>query len=323
MKIAFLFPGQGAQEIGMGKDIYENFEEARNMYKYVQDITKMDVAKMTFEGDETELNKTNNTQICILTMSLAILEILKKHNIEANISSGLSLGEYTALIYSGYIDLKEGIELVKKRGELMQNLVPAGKWSMAAIMGLENNKVEEICNSVKSGFVTPANYNYVGQIVISGEEKAVEEAIEKAKEAGCKKAVQLKTSGPFHTIKLKEASEELSKELKKININNSEITVGASIAHPSNKKIQVIKNIDGKPYTEQDDIKEILKKHIISPVHFDETINTMLEMGIDTFIEIGPGKTLAGFIKRTNKEVKVLNINNLASLEETLNYLKI
>lgn len=309
MKIAFLFPGQGAQEIGMGKDIYENFEEARNMYKYVQDITKMDVAKMTFEGDETELNKTNNTQICILTMSLAILEILKKHNIEANISSGLSLGEYTALIYSGYIDLKEGIELVKKRGELMQNLVPAGKWSMAAIMGLENNKVEEICNSVKSGFVTPANYNYVGQIVISGEEKAVEEAIEKAKEAGCKKAVQLKTSGPFHTIKLKEASEELGKELEKININNSEK--------------QVIKNIDGKPYTEQDDIKEILKKHIISPVHFDKAIDTMLKMGIDTFIEIGPGKTLSGFIKRTNKEVKVLNINNLTSLEETLNYLKI
>lgn len=309
MKIAFLFPGQGAQEIGMGKDIYENFEEARNMYKYVQDITKMDVAKMTFEGDETELNKTNNTQICILTMSLAILEILKKHNIEAKISSGLSLGEYTALIYSGYIDLKEGIELVKKRGELMQNLVPAGKWSMAAIMGLENNKVEEICNSVKSGFVTPANYNYVGQIVISGEEKAVEEAIEKAKEAGCKKAVPLKTSGPFHTVKLEKASEELGKELEKIHINKTQK--------------QVIKNIDGKPYTEQDDVKEILKKHIISPVHFDETINTMLEMGIDTFVEIGPGKTLAGFIKRTNKEVKVLNINNLTSLEETLNYLKI
>ena len=309
MKIAFLFPGQGAQEIGMGKDIYENFEEARNMYKYVQDITKMDVAKMTFEGDETELNKTNNTQICILTMSLAILEILKKHNIEAKISSGLSLGEYTALIYSGYIDLKEGIELVKKRGELMQNLVPAGKWSMAAIMGLENSKVEEICNSVKSGFVTPANYNYVGQIVISGEEKAVEEAIEKAKEAGCKKAVPLKTSGPFHTVKLEKASEELGKELEKIHINKTQK--------------QVIKNIDGKPYTEQDDVKEILKKHIISPVHFDETINTMLEMGIDTFVEIGPGKTLAGFIKRTNKEVKVLNINNLTSLEETLNYLKI
>ena len=164
---------------------------------------------------------------------------------------------------------------------------------MAAIMGLENSKVEEICNSIKSGFVTPANYNYVGQIVISGEEKAV----------------QLKTSGPFHTIKLKEASEELGKELEKININNSEK--------------QVIKNIDGKPYTEQDDIKEILKKHIISPVHFDKAIDTMLKMGIDTFIEIGPGKTLSGFIKRTNKEVKVLNINNLASLEETLNYLKI
>lgn len=308
MKIGFVFPGQGSQTVGMGKDIYENYEEARNMYQYVKDVTGMDVAKITFDGTEEELNKTSNTQICILTMSLAILEILKKHNIDAEISSGLSLGEYSALIYSGILSIEEGIKTVCKRGELMHNLVPAGNWSMAAIMGLENIQVEEICRSITNGFVTPANYNCIGQIVISGEKEAVEEAIEKVKEAGAKRAIELKTSGPFHTVKLIKASEELGKELEKVNIQKTSKTV--------------IKNIDGMPYTDKDNVKEILQKHIISPVHFDTTINTMLEMGVDTFIEIGPGKTLAGFIKRTNKEVKILNINDVKTLEETINFFK-
>ncbi len=308
MKLGFVFPGQGSQSIGMGKDIYENYEESRNMYQYVKDVTGMDIAKITFDGTEEELNKTSNTQVCILTMSLAILEILKKHNINAEVSSGLSLGEYSALIYSGILSLKEGIKTVQKRGELMHNLVPEGDWSMAAIMGLENNQVEEICKSITSGFVTPANYNCIGQIVISGEKTAVEEAIEKAKETGAKRAIELKTSGPFHTIKLAKASEELGKELEKVHIQETNKTV--------------IKNIDGMPYTDKDNVKEILQRHIISPVYFDKTIETMLEMGVDTFIEIGPGKTLAGFIKRTNKEVKILNINDVKTLEETINYLE-
>ena len=187
MKIGFVFPGQGSQTVGMGKDIYENYIEAKNMYKYVQDITKKDIAKISFEGPEEELNKTQNTQICILTMSLAILEVLKKHNIDAQISSGLSLGEYTALIYSNILNLEEGIKIVQKRGELMQNLVPKGNWSMAAIIGSDPNTVQEVCKNVKSGFVVPANYNCTGQIVISGEKEAVEEAMENLKTAGAKK----------------------------------------------------------------------------------------------------------------------------------------
>ena len=309
MKLGFVFPGQGSQTVGMGKDIYENYEEARNMYQYVKDITGMDIAKIIFDGTEEELNKTSNTQICILTMSLAILEILKKHNINAEVSSGLSLGEYTALIYSNMLSLDEGIRTVQKRGELMQSLVPDGNWSMAAIMGLEANQVEEVCKNVTSGFVTPANYNCIGQIVISGEKEAVAEAIEKAKEAGAKRAIELKTSGPFHTVKLEKASEELGKELEKIHIQKTDKTV--------------IKNIDGMPYRDNDNVKEILQKHIISPVHFDKTIQTMLEMGVDTFVEVGPGKTLAGFIKRTNKDVKILNINDMKTLEETIKYLEI
>ena len=308
MKIGFVFPGQGSQTVGMGKDIYENYIEAKNMYKYVQDITKKDIAKISFEGPEEELNKTQNTQICILTMSLAILEVLKKHNIDAQISSGLSLGEYTALIYSNILNLEEGIKIVQKRGELMQNLVPKGNWSMAAIIGSDPNTVQEVCKNVKSGFVVPANYNCTGQIVISGEKEAVEEAMENLKTAGAKKTVILKTSGPFHTVKLSKAAEELGKELENIHIQKTQKTV--------------IKNIDGMPYKETDNIKEILQKHIISPVQFEKTINQMLQMGVDTFVEIGPGKTLSGFIKRTNKEVKILNINDANTLEEAIKFLQ-
>lgn len=308
MKIGFVFPGQGSQTVGMGKDIYENYIEAKNMYKYVQDITKKDIAKISFEGPEEELNKTQNTQICILTMSLAILEVLKKHNIDAQISSGLSLGEYTALIYSNILNLEEGIKIVQKRGELMQNLVPKGNWSMVAIIGSDPNTVQEVCKNVKNGFVVPANYNCTGQIVISGEKEAVEEAMENLKTAGAKKAVILKTSGPFHTVKLSKAAEELGKELENIHIQKTQKTV--------------IKNIDGMPYKETDNIKEILQKHIISPVQFEKTINQMLQMGVDTFVEIGPGKTLSGFIKRTNKEVKILNINDTNTLEEAIKFLQ-
>ena len=308
MKIGFVFPGQGSQTVGMGKDIYENYIEAKNMYKYVQDITKKDIAKISFEGPEEELNKTQNTQICILTMSLAILEVLKKHNINAQSSSGLSLGKYTELIYSNILNLEEGIKIVQKRGELMQNLVPKGNWSMAAIIGSDPNTVQEVCKNVKSGFVVPANYNCTGQIVISGEKEAVEEAMENLKTAGAKKAVILKTSGPFHTVKLSKAAEELGKELENIHIQKTQKTV--------------IKNIDGMPYKETDNIKEILQKHIISPVQFEKTINQMLQMGVDTFVEIGPGKTLSGFIKRTNKEVKILNINDANTLEEAIKFLQ-
>ena len=304
MKIGFVFPGQGSQTVGMGKDIYENYEEARNMYKYVESITNMDVSKITFEGTEEDLSKTANTQVCILTMSLEILEVLKKHNINAEICSGLSLGEYTALIYSNILGLEEGIKTVQKRGELMQNLVPSGNWSMAAIIGLENNQVEEVCKKCKKGFVVPANYNCIGQVAVSGEKEAVMEVMEEAKRIGAKKVVELKTSGPFHTVKLEKAAEELGKELEKVHIQKTE-------------KI-VIKNIDGTPYKDTDNIKEILQKHIISPVQFEKTIRTMIEMGVDTFVEIGPGKTLSGFVKRTNKEVKILNINDVKSLEDAI-----
>ena len=310
MKIGFLFPGQGSQSVGMGKDIYEEYEEAKIVYDKVQELTGVNIAEISFEGPEEKLNETKYAQLAILTNSLAILEILKSNNIVAEMLAGLSLGEYTALINSKALSFEEGIKLIQKRGEYMQDLLPEGDWQMAAIMELSESQVEEVCKKVKSGFVVPANYNCVGQIAISGEKEAVIEAATIAKEIGAKKAIVLKTTGPFHTEKLSKASEALKKELENITIHKFET--------------KVIKNLDGELYKDTDNVKEILAKHIVSPVRFSKTLENMLDSGIDTFIEVGPGKTLSGFVKRmpTEKDIKILNINNVVSLQETIKNIK-
>ena len=288
MKIGFLFPGQGSQSIGMGKDLYEKYEEVRNIYNKAKEITGIDIAKISFEGPEEMLNETKYTQICILTNSLAILEILKNHNITADIQAGLSLGEYTALINSGALSFSEGINLVKKRGEYMQNLLPKGDWQMAAIMGLTNEQVEEVCKKVKNGFIVPANYNSIGQVAISGEKDAVLEAETIAKEMGAKKVRVLKTAGPFHTEKLVDSSNALRKELENVTIHKFET--------------KVVKNIDGEIYKDTDNVKDILAKHIINPVMFSKTLENMIISGIDTFIEIGPRKNIIRICKKnTNR----------------------
>ena len=307
MKRAFLFPGQGAQAVGMGKDIYEKYEEARKIYDEASKISGMDIKKLCFEGPEEELNKTENTQIAILVTSLAILEVLKSKGIEAEISCGLSLGEYTALIYSGIISFEDGIKLIKKRGYYMGNLIPDEEYSMAAVIGLDSKKIEEICKEIKDlgKFVVPANYNCTTQTVVSGNKEAVDIAIEKLKEAGAKRVVPLKTSGPFHTSKLEKAKEAYSKELENVEFKQG--------------KVRVIKNLDGTFYKENDDIKNILSNHIVNPVRFDRAIKLMQEENIEEYLEIGPGKTLTGFVRKDNREAKTYNINSLESLE---NYLK-
>ncbi|MCI8470696.1 MAG: ACP S-malonyltransferase [Clostridia bacterium] len=276
MKLGFLFPGQGSQSIGMGQDLYEKYDLVKEVYEKVKDLTKIDIANISFCGSEEELNQTKHTQLAILTMSLAILEILKKNDIKAEVTSGLSLGEYSALIHSGAIAFEEGVKLVQKRGEYMQELVPEGEWLMAAIMGMDEKQVEEVCQKVTKGFVVPANYNTIGQIAISGEKEAVEQAEVIAKELGAKKVRILKTVGPFHTEKLIKASDKLREELEQVMIHDF--------------KIPVVKNLDGTIYSKEQDIKDILAKHIVSPVRFSKSLQTMLDMGIDTFVEIGPRK---------------------------------
>ena len=304
MKTAFLFPGQGAQAVGMGKDIYEKYEEARKIYEEAEKISGINVKEICFNGPEEELMKTENTQIAILTTSLAILKILEAKGIKAEVAVGLSLGEYAALIYGGYITFEDGIKLIQKRGYYMGNFLPDEEYSMAAVIGLESSKIEEICNEINQTgkFVVPANYNCSVQTAISGTNEAVDIAIEKLKEAGARKVVKLKTSGPFHTEKLQKAKELYEKELEKIEFQKG-------------NGVKVIKNLDGKIYTENAHFKEILAKHIISPVRFDKAIEYMKNEKIERFIEIGPGKTLTGFIKKDYPEAELHNINNLESLE--------
>ena len=312
MKIGYIFPGQGTQVVGMGKDIYEKYEEARNVYKIIDSVLNENIEKLTYEESQEELNKTENTQISIYAMSMAILEILNNNGIKPIVAAGLSLGEYSALTAAGAISLEDGAKIVRTRGKLMQNLAPKGDWAMAAIIGLEDSKVEEACTKVTNGFVKAVNYNCPGQVVVSGEKEAVAQAMENAKELGAKRVIELKTSGPFHTEKLQAASIELKKELEKIDFKDF--------------NIPIIKNLNGEEYKKEDNMVEILSNHVVNPVKFGKSIEKMLEMGVDTFIEIGPGKTLSGFVKKAckklEKEVNVFNIENIETLENTLQALK-
>lgn len=305
MKIGFIFSGQGSQYVGMGKELYENFESFRFICNEADRALDFKITDMMFNGEKEELNITENTQPAILTMSAGILNILKEYGIEADAVAGLSLGEYSALYASSSIDFKTVVNLVKKRGHYMQEAVPLGVGGMAAIIGLEEEKLKECLEKARGcGVVEISNYNTPKQLVIGGEAKAVEIAIENAKAAGARRAVQLKVSGPFHTPLLEEASIKLARELENIQFTDM--------------KIPVFTNVTAEVIKDKTEIKEFLVKQVKSSVKWTETIKNMINSGIDTFIEIGPSRTLSSFLREIDRTVTSYNIEDIKSLNKTL-----
>ena len=307
-KIAFVFPGQGAQYIGMGKELFENIQVSRDIFNIADEELKFKLSELCFNGEVEELNITENTQPAILATSIAALMALKDRGIKCDVTAGLSLGEYSALVCSGVMDFKDAIGLVKKRGRFMQEAVPVGIGTMAAILGLEADLVQEACTEARtSGIVEIANLNCPGQIVIAGEIAAVELACEKAKEKGAKRAMLLSVSAPFHTSMLKPAAEKLEVELE--NINLSDIT------------IPVMTNVTGNYISSKDDIKPTLKLQVMSSVLWETIIRNMIKDGVDTFVEIGPGKVLSGFVKKIDRKLTVVNVEDMASLDNAVEVL--
>lgn len=301
-KIAFLFPGQGAQYLEMGKEIANNFARSKEIFNIANEALGFNIEKICNEEEET-LNNTEYTQPAILTATIAILEAVKENGIKADVVAGLSLGEYSALVASEALGFEEAVRLVRKRGKYMEEAVPKGEGSMAAILGLDKDIVDRICNEIV-GTVMPANYNCPGQIVIAGETSAVSKACEKLSEAGAKRVIKLNVSGPFHTPMLSTAAKKLANELENIQIGKM--------------KIPYITNVTADYVNDESEIKEFLINQVVSPVKWEESIRRMIDDGVDTFIEIGPGKSLSGFMKKIDKTKTILNVQDMKSLSKAI-----
>lgn len=307
-KTAFLFAGQGAQYIGMGKELYERYPVCKQTYDEASQSLHLDLAKLIFHGDSEQLNLTENTQPSVVTMSVAVYCVLAEHKIEPSVMAGLSLGEYSALTASGVFTLSQVIPLVQKRGRFMQEAVPQGIGKMTAILGLSQDKVIEACEEAKKfGIVEPANFNCPGQIVIGGEVKAVDEASRIAKEKGALKTVDLPVSAPFHTSMLKPAAKRLKAELEPIPLGEM--------------KTPVICNVNAEYISSTDEVKDLLYRQVMSSVLWEQIIRKMISDGVKNFVEIGPGKTLSSFVRKIDRKLGVYNVEDIASLEATISAL--
>jgi [acyl-carrier-protein] S-malonyltransferase len=302
-KVAFVFPGQGSQYIGMGKDFFENFREAREVFQEADDVLHLSISSLCFQGPEEALKLTENTQPAVLTTSIAVLRVLQaEKGVVPYIVAGHSLGEYSALVVSGALSFADAVQIVRLRGRFMQEAVPVGEGAMAAILGMERGQVEKLCEEAAQGDVlTPANFNCPGQIVIAGHAKAIERAMERVKQEG-KKAVALPVSAPFHSPLMKPAGERLGKVLEGISIQDL--------------KIPVVTNVEADINQSKERVKELLVTQVSSPVRWEESMQKISGNGIEQILEIGPGKILSGLMKRINPKVETKNIEDIQTLKK-------
>lgn len=312
-KTAFIFPGQGSQHIGMGQDFYNQVKESKRIFDEADDTLNMNLSDLIFNGEEEDLKKTENTQPAILTTSMAILKALEEEGIDCDYTAGLSLGEYSSIVMSKALDFSDALKVVRQRGKFMQEAVPQGVGGMAAILGMDRNLLPLLLKDSKDfGIVEVANYNSPEQIVISGELQGIKIACEKAIKLGAKRAVELPVSAPFHTSLLTPAGEKLAHVLKGVKINNPE------------KK--VITNVDGESIKDRDEIASKLVNQVSHSVLWQQSVEYMINQGVNTFVEIGPGKSLTGFVKRIGKSMKAdvtsLNISNMETFQKALDKLR-
>lgn len=300
-KIAFVFPGQGAQTVGMGKDVYDALLESRAVFEKGDEVLGFPLSKLVFEGPDSELKQTVNTQPALVTASTAYLEALRGSGITPDYVAGHSLGEYSALVAAGVLAYEDAVRLVRLRGQFMEEAVPGGQGAMAAVLGADRAALAELCRSISAAghSVELANINCPGQIVVSGTAAGVAEASERVKEAGGKRAIPLEVSGPFHSSLMKEAAERLAAELQKTHFN-----VPA---------VPVIANVTAAPVTDPEAIRSLLVEQVYSPVLWQDSVERLIAEGVDTFVEIGSGSVLSGLIRKIDRNVKVVTVNSLES----------
>jgi [acyl-carrier-protein] S-malonyltransferase len=309
-KIAFIFPGQGSQVVGMGQELAENHEKSASYFKIADETLHSSLSSLIFNGPQDALTLTVNAQPALLTTSIAILEYFREFSIQADYVAGHSLGEYSALVAAGAFTFEEAVYAVRKRGEFMEAAVPNKEGTMAAILGLDREPLAEVTKQItEEGFpVQLANLNCPGQIVISGSRKGVELASERAKGVGAKRALPLDVSGPFHSSLMQPAAEKFKDVLNAMNIVDA--------------KIPIIANVMAEPIIEADLIKEKLVEQLYSPVQWEDSVLKMIELGVDTFIEIGPGKVLSGLVKKVDRSVKTYSISDMESAQATIEALR-